>query len=83
MGNRISVSKFEQVNKELRKRLGTFLHEHHFSVPETNELNFAFIKRDMAKLKKGISNIVDEIIKENEPPEDRPIYPESRKAHYL
>ena len=26
----------------------------------------------MAKLKKGISNIVDEIIKENEPPEEEP-----------
>ena len=57
------------------KRLSAFLQQHQFVVPNTTEPNFAFIKRDMAKLKKGISQIVDDIIKENEPPEEEPSPP--------
>ena len=53
----------------------SLLQRHQFVVPGTTEPNFAVIKRDMAKLKKGISQIVDDIIKENEPPEEEPSPP--------
>ena len=74
---KISASKFDQVDNELKKRCGTFLAKNRFTVPDTDpiELNFAFIKRDMAKLKKGIHTIVDDIIKDNEPPEEEPSPP--------
>ena len=73
--DRINATKFKQVSTELMKRLSTFLQQHQFVVPGTTEPNFAVIKRDMAKLKKGISQIVDDIIKENEPPEEEPSPP--------